>query len=55
MARGLLRHCFRVLGNIDELSGIAGNEERFFLAAAVSEIEPRDGVERLDSNIKCNG
>jgi hypothetical protein len=32
MARGLLRHCFRVLGNINESSGIVGNEERFFMA-----------------------
>lgn len=47
MSKGLLRHCFRVLGSNGKSSGIAGNEERFFLAAAVSEIEPRDGVERM--------
>ena len=47
MASALLRHCFKVLKPNEASDNHLGNDERMFLVAAVSEIKPRDGVERL--------
>ncbi len=47
IADGLLRHCFKVLKANESTDEYAGNDERTFLVAAVAEIEPRDGVERM--------
>lgn len=47
MANALLQHCFKVLKPNEASDNHAGNDERMFLVAAVSEINPRDGVERL--------
>jgi hypothetical protein len=47
MANALLRHCFKVLKPIESSDNHSGSDERMFLVAAVSEIKPRDGVERL--------
>jgi hypothetical protein len=47
MANALLRHCFKVLKPNEASDNYSGNDERMFLVAAVSEIKPRDGVERM--------
>lgn len=47
VADGLLRHCFKVLKRDEATDEHAGNDERLFLVAAVMEIKPRDGVERM--------
>jgi hypothetical protein len=47
VADGLLRHCIKVLKRDEITDEHAGNDERMFLVAAVTEIAPRDGVERM--------
>jgi hypothetical protein len=47
VADGLLRHCIKVLKNDEITDEHAGNDERMFLVGAVTEIAPRDGVERM--------
>jgi len=47
VADGLLRHCFKVLKHDEATDEHAGNDERTFIVAAVAEIKPRDGVERM--------
>lgn len=47
MAEGLMRHCFRVLKAVEASEDHPGNDERAFMFAAINEIAPRDGVERL--------
>ncbi len=47
MAQSLMRHCIKVLKSDEASDDHAGNDERVFIIAAVSEIKPRDGVERL--------
>ncbi|XDB00096.1 hypothetical protein AB1M95_09410 [Sulfitobacter sp. LCG007] len=47
MAQALTHQCFKAL-KADEMSDdLPANDERFFMLAAVSEIKPRDGVERM--------
>lgn len=47
MANGLLYHCIKVLKDDEITDKIPGNDERQFMVAAVAEIEPRDGIERM--------
>ncbi len=47
MAQSLMRHCFKVLKSDEASDDHAGNDERVFIVAAVSDIKPRDGIERL--------
>jgi hypothetical protein len=47
MGNALLRHCLKVLKADEASDEFAGNDERLFMMAAVAEIAPRDGVERL--------
>ncbi len=47
VAEGLLRHCFKVLKGDEITDELSGNDERMFIVAAVAEIKPRDGVERM--------
>lgn len=47
IANGLFRHCIKML-KADEVSDeFPGNDERVMMVAAIAEIKPRDGVERM--------
>lgn len=47
IANGLFRHCVKVLKANEASDEFPGNDERMFMVAAIAEIEPRDGVERM--------
>ena len=47
IANGLFRHCIKVLKENEASDEFAGNDERMFMVAAIAEIKPRDGVERM--------
>ncbi len=47
MANGLFRHCIKVLKSDEASDEFSGNDERIFMVAAISEIKPRDGIERM--------
>lgn len=47
IANGLFRHCIKVLKADEATDEHAGNDERMFMVAAIAEIKPRDGVERM--------
>ena len=47
IADGLFRHCIKVLKADEATDEFSGNDERMFMAAAIAEIKPRDGVERM--------
>ncbi len=47
VANGLFRHCLKVLKSDEASDEFPGNDERMFLVAAIDEIKPRDGVERM--------
>jgi hypothetical protein len=47
IAGGLFRHCLKVLKEDEASDEFKGNDERMFMVAAIAEIKPRDGVERM--------
>ena len=47
IANGLFRHCIKVLKSNEASDEFAGNDERMFMVAAITEIKPRDGIERM--------
>lgn len=47
IANGLFRHCLKVLKADEASDDHKGNDERMFMVAAIAEIAPRDGVERM--------
>jgi len=47
IANGLFRQCVKVLKADEASDEFGGNDERMFVVAAIAEIKPRDGVERM--------
>lgn len=47
VAYGLFRHCIKALKSDEASDEFSGNDERLFMIAAISEIKPSDGVERM--------
>ena len=47
MVEGLVSHCLKVLKSTEASDDYEANDERMFMFAAIAEIEPRDGIERL--------